>query len=413
MGHGNQKGAAIIAGLTTRCSSAFALIASCWVVVCAQSPVPRPHPLPASPKADRSPVSLFPTVPVWTLALGSQLIVPPAYSGAHVFFSLEADRIAAYDILSGQRTWLAAARPQAQPIAGDGLLFIVEPDALTALNAADGLAAWQLPFGEKLSVAPVWDNGWLVVSTASGEILAFRAADGHLVWRKRLESPAHAPPALAGDRVYVPAENGRIIALQIETGEPLWERRLGGAANDILALNERIYAGSADNYFYCVMAKDGRVAWRWRTGGDTIGTPAADDDRVYFVSLDNILRALDLKSGVQQWMRPLPLRPGWGPVRAGATITVAGLAASVRAFDMKDGKPAGELPAGGEVAAPPHALEHPLTKAPMLLMVTRDIAKGAAASLVMRSFEPPSTPVSPLPNLIEIAPTAPAPATPR
>jgi outer membrane protein assembly factor BamB len=236
--------------------------------------------LPASPKAVRAPLSLFPAVPVWTLALGSQLTVPPAYDDTHVFFALEGDRIAAYDIISGQRTWLVTARPQVQPVAGDGLLFIVEPETLTALTVADGSAAWQLRFGEKLSVAPVWDNGWLVVSTAIGEVLAFRGADGHLVWRQPLESPAHAPPALAGNRVYVPADNGRIIALQVETGEPLWERRLGGAANDILALDERIYAGSADNYFYCVMARDGRVAWRWRTGGDTIGTPAADDDRV-------------------------------------------------------------------------------------------------------------------------------------
>jgi len=112
---------------------------------------------------------------------------------------------------------------------------------------------------------------------------------------------------------------------------------------------------------------------------------------------------------VQQWMRPLPLRPGWGPVKAGATIVVAGLSPSVRAFDIKDGKPAGELAAGAEVIAQPHALEHPGTRAPMLLMVTRDIAKGAAASLVMRSFEPPSAPIGPLPNPTELPKTLPPP----
>jgi outer membrane protein assembly factor BamB len=369
--------------------------------------------LPAEPKSERAPISLFPTVPVWTLALGSQLTVPPAYDDARAFFSLENDRIVAYDIVSGAQAWLVTARPQLQPAAGGGFLFVVEPEALTALDARDGSVAWQLPFTEKLAVAPVWDNGWLVVSTAVGEVLAFRATDGHLVWRKRLESPAHAPPALAADRVYVPTAKGHIVALQIETGELLWDRRLGGAANDILAREERIYAGSADNFFYCVMAKDGRVAWRWRTGGDAIGQPVADDDRVYFVSLDNVLRALHLGSGVQHWMRPLPLRPAWGPAQAGSTIVIAGLNASARAFDVADGKPAGETPAGAEVSAQPHALVHPLTTAPMLLLVTRDIAKGAAATLVMRSFDPPSTPVAPLPNLVEIAPKAAATTPPR
>ena len=352
-------------------------------------------------------------MPVWTLSLGSQLTVPPAYDATRVYFSLDGDRIAAYDIASGERVWLATARPQMQPITGDGLLFIVEPDALTALSVSDGSVTWQLPFTEKLAVAPVWDNGWLVLSTAIGEVLAFRATDGHLVWRQRFESPAHAPPALAADRVYVPAENGRILALQVETGERLWERRLGGAVADIVAFDERIYAGSADNFFYCVMAKDGRVGWRWRTGGDIIGRPITDDDRVYFVSLDNVLRALDLKSGVQQWMRPLSLRPAWGPAKAGTAVVVAGLNASARAFDVKDGKPVGETPAGAEVSAQPHALVNPLTTAPMLLLVTRDIAKGAGATLVMRSFDPPLTPIAPLPNLIDMTPRKPAPPPPR
>ena len=82
---------------------------------------------------------------------------------------------------------------------------------------------------------------------------------------------------------------------------------------------------------------------------------------------------------------------------------------SARAFDVKDGQPAGETPAGAEVSAQPHALLHRLTTAPMLLLVTRDIAKGAAATLVMRSFDPPTTPVAPLPNLVDMTPKKPAP----
>jgi outer membrane protein assembly factor BamB len=353
-----------------------------------------------------APLSLFPVMPVWSLALRSQLTVPPAYDDQRAFFSLEGDRIAAYDIISGQRTWLITAHPQMQPVGGGGLLFVVEPETLSALDAGDGSVAWKMPLSEKLATVPVFDNGWLVLATAASELLALRASDSHLVWRKTLESPANAPPSLAADRVYVPTAGGHIVALQVETGERIWDRRLGGAANDIAALDDRLYAGSADNFFYCVTTKDGRVAWRWRTGGDTIGPPVVDERRVYFLSLDNVLRALDRKSGVQHWMRPLSLRPAWGPTLTGATIAVAGLNASARAFDVKDGKPAGETPAGAEISAPPHALEHPLTKAPMLLLVTRDIAKGAGATLVMRSFEPVPTPVAPLPNIVPMAPAA-------
>src|SRR6185436_14877324 len=221
MDHGNQKDDAIIARLTTRCSSAFALIASCWVVLCAQTPSPRPHPLPAGPKIDRTLPSLFPTTPAWTLPLMNELTAPPAYDETTVFLPIEGDRVVAYEIVSGAQKWLAPLRSQMEPAVGDGLLFLIDAEKLSALKATDGSIAWQLPFTEKLAVRPVWDNGWLVLATEPGEILALRATDGHLVWRRTLESRAHALPALAADRVYIPTAENCIVALRIDTGEPV------------------------------------------------------------------------------------------------------------------------------------------------------------------------------------------------
>jgi len=394
--------------LTTRCSSAFALIASCWVVVCAQSTVPAPFPKPQSrpAKVDRTPPALFPVLPVWTLALNNLLVVATAYDETHAFFSIEGDRLVAYDLTSGEQRWLVSARPLVEPATGDGLVFVIESETLTAFRSDDGSLAWQLPLADKPATRPVWDNGWLIVGTAGGELLAFRAADGQLIWRRDLKSSTHGRPALAADRVYAPTADGRIIALRVETGEPLWERRIGGMPNDVLALDERLFVGSTDNFFYCLLTKSGEVDWRWRTGGDVIGMPIADESRVYFVALDNVLRAMNQKSGGQQWMRPLPIRPAWGPVAAGSTIIVAGLSTAVRGFAMKDGAPAGDVSPTGEVAMQPHAFEERALHRPMLLVTTRDIAKGASAGLSQRSFEPVISPVGPLPNLVQIAPVA-------
>ena len=121
--------------------------------------------------------------------------------------------------------------------------------------------------------------------------------------------------ALAADRVYVPLADGRIVALRIDTGDVVWERRLGGPTTGLLALDDRVYAGSNDNFFYALDAADGRVAWRWRTGADVVGVPVVDERNVYFVSLDNVLRALSRRTGVQQWARLLPLRPTRGPLK--------------------------------------------------------------------------------------------------
>jgi outer membrane protein assembly factor BamB len=414
----------------------------------------------------------MPSEVLWGLPLNNPLIVAPAYEDTRAFFAIDGDHLAAYDLVAGTQLWMVDARPLMQPVAGDGLLFILEPDVLKALHVADGSVAWQIPFSETLAVHPVWDNGWLIVASNRGEIGALRATDGQFIWRRDLKSPAHALPALAADRVYIPTSDNRIVALRVETGEPVWERRLGGAPNDILALNNRIYAGSQDNFFYCVMAADGRVDWRWRTGGDVIGMPIADERHVYFVALDNVLRALNLVSGGQQWMRPLPMRPAWGPVRAGSTIVVAGQSATLHAFNAKDGVSAGTLTgvsvpppvvadiktdaasgadppkpsdppnpavaqrgadavapqkpvatvpfsfgvlaADAEVASPPHVFNHPAKTLPAVLLVFREIARGASATLVTHSVEPALVAaVAALPNLVQIAPVTPTTLSPR
>jgi outer membrane protein assembly factor BamB len=285
-----------------------------------------------------------------------------------------------------------------EPVTGDGLVFLVEADRITALRASDGAVVWHWPLSDKLAVHPVWDNGWLIVATAKGTLLAFRAIDGHLVWQRDLPSPAHALPALAADRVYVPMEDARVVALRVDTGAPVWERRLGGPPRDILALNERIYVGSTDKFLYCLDPKSGQVQWRWRTGGDVIGVPVADEDTVYFVSLDNVLRALALKTGVQRWLRVLPIRPAAGPVNANGTILVIGLAPSVRGYNAKDGTPAGEVQTKAEIAASPHLVPGTAGTFPELVVITRDIATGASAMLVARSIEPAIQAFAPLPN---------------
>ncbi len=417
--------------------------------------------------------------PVWTLVLFNQLTATPAYDAAHAYFPIEGDRFVSYTLPAGTRVWTIAARLAQPPVAGGGFVFLVEADALTARRASDGSIAWRASLAEALAVRPTFDNGWLIAASTSGDVLAYRATDGALIWRRSLAAPAHAPAALADDRVYLPTSDSHIVAMRVESGEPIWERRLGGAPNEILALSERLYAGSVDNFFYCLMTRDGRIDWRWRTGGDVVGEPIADDRRVYFVALDNVLRAMDQKSGAQIWMRPLPIRPIAGPVRAGSTILVAGQPAQLRAFSSKDGTPvpgepivpgvpgaaapappprpitatyargvdiphvdlapeltdamphaippeidlhsegetaakAATIASDPDMAAPPHVIEDPTTRLPMLVMITKEIARGAGVTLVTRSFEPPLAPVSPLPNMIQIAPqTPPTPAPPR
>jgi outer membrane protein assembly factor BamB len=233
----------------------------------------------------------------------------------------------------------------------------------------------------------VWDNGWLIAASETGEVLAYRAVDGGLIWRRGIDAMANARPSLAADRVYVPAADGRIVALQVETGELVWERRVGGKPHEILALDDRLYVGSTDNRLYCLRADNGVIDWRWPTGADVVGRPLVDARLVFFVSLDNMLRALDRRSGNQRWKRALPLRPSGGPQRAGDALIVSGVAPPLRAYSIKDGAPAGEIATDGELASPPYVL--PNTEAPTAIVVTWHNESGALLTSFSRVNAPP------------------------
>ena len=291
--------------LTTICCSALALITALTGVSSAQARRVKQ----TYAADDRTPLPLFPLQTLWTLALNSSLTATPGFDATRAYFPLEGDRLAAYELATGTRLWLTKIHTTFEPAAGDDLVFVVRPGGLSALRAADGTSAWELPLAEMVAVPPVWDNGWLLVATMSNDVLAFRAADGTLLWRRNVGAVAHARPALAGEHLYLPASDSRVVAMRIDTGELVWERRLGGAANEILVSGDRLYLGSQDRFFYCLNTRDGAVEWRWQTGGPVIGLPVVDDRTAYFVSLDNVLRALNKSNGVQRWKIPLPLRP--------------------------------------------------------------------------------------------------------
>jgi outer membrane protein assembly factor BamB len=364
---------------TTICCSALALGAASVRLLAEQSSL----------------IPIFPARQQWTLALNNALTAPPGFDGARGYFPIEGERLVAYDLAGGNQLWLVSSPAVWPPVAEEGFVFVVHPDAIVALKADDGSIAWRHAIEDRLAVRLVTDHGWIVAATVSGTVFAIRVEDGSVGWRTEAGARISAPPALTADRLYLPLEDRRVLSLQIEDGAVVWERRLGGAPTGLLALEDRVYVGSTDNFLYGLTTRRGEISWRWRTGADVIGTPVAADDHLYFVALDNILRSLNRTGGSQKWKRALPLRPRSGPLLAGGTLIVGGLGPSVRAYSSSTGAPAGELALPGDLAAPPHVFWN--GGAGVLVAVTMDIVKGATV-IGFTSAAGLPTPFAPLPN---------------
>ena len=127
---------------------------------------------------------------------------------------------------------------------------------------------------------------------------------------------SQSTPAISGGRVYFTAENMQdigpifIYALDAENGELAWSYRAGrdaGAGFDPLptVVDGRVYVGD-ENYLYAFDAESGGLIWRFEVpwGGGLHGVdsaPVVMENKVYFGSWDGWFYCLDANTGELLW----------------------------------------------------------------------------------------------------------------
>jgi hypothetical protein len=314
----------------------------------AQAP-PRQEP----PRQNPQKTPAGPLSPEWAVTVADISSSAPGVDAAAVYIPLRTPGLAALALRDGKVKWsVPTADIVAPPATGEGLVFLAHHQQVVALAAPDGSMRWRAEIEGTISAPFLCQSGWLLVVTDAGRVTMLRAATGERLWTQSLTAAVRVQPVAAGRHVYVATEDGRVAALALESGKVLWDAKLPAGATTLHPLDDRIFVGSRDRFFYCLAADSGKKKWRWRTGGTIVGVSAVDADRVYFVSLDNVLRALNRSGGDQVWKTSLPHRPNGGPFLFGHLLLVPGISSEVPAFRTTDGKPAGTVKLPGELSAP-------------------------------------------------------------
>jgi outer membrane protein assembly factor BamB len=328
--------------------AAFAIgfACACSLRAAAQAPAQPATPAPAqastSKPAPPTALPLFPLRLRWSVDLDAPPSAGIATDDRRVFVPLASGGLVAASVDNGVVVWRSDVSTTVRPAVSADHVYVVGADALHGLDVASGRTVWRVPLTATVSAPVVARSGWVIAALDTGEVLALRGTDGTEVWRQKLAAAVVASPAIDGDRLYLPGADGTVRTLDVGTGSSIWTQNLGGSIVTIAPLGGRVYVGSTDNHFYCLDDRQGRVRWRWRAGSDPVGAPIADDERVYFTSLDTVVRALDRGHGAQRWRQPLPWRPRTGPLRVGNTLVASGIAVDLRGYAMDTGRPVGE-----------------------------------------------------------------------
>ena len=301
----------------------------------------------------------------------------------------------AHRLSDGRPLWKIALGAE-QPLASDGeRIYVAAGESIHALDPATGATLWRAPLGGKPTTAPVPRAGW-VIAAAAGELVAIRATDGAVVWRKPV-GPVEFRPSLDGELLVAPLTEGSVLALDVRTGDQLWEYIVESAPTEPLAIGGRVYFGTLDKSFYTVDAATGRREWRWRIGAEVRGRAAVDDRHIYFVAMDNVLRAIDRGNGAQRWKVGLTYRPAAGPVVLGNAVIVPGDVDMLPALAATDGKPVGKIAFVARLAVLP-VFALPADGPPAVIAITGSL-ENKWLMWSMRPSPVPALPVQPLTTL--------------
>ena len=155
----------------------------------------------------------------------SDIDADPIIDSGQVFALGQGGRMAAYELVTGQRLWeLNVAGISTPAIAGDWIFTLTDDGRLLAIARSNGKVRWltQLPRFRKEEKkkdpifwqGPVLAGGQLWAVNSQGQIYTISTGEGSASLYHDLEEPISLPPVVANGTLYVLDDSGTITAFR-------------------------------------------------------------------------------------------------------------------------------------------------------------------------------------------------------
>lgn len=314
---------------------------------------------PKRKKLPPVPLPLLPVVQEWAATLDDLPSGGGAMDGERVYIPIQPERLVALSRVTGSKLWTRDIESKWPPLVIGDTLFVVASDEIHALDAATGTERWRIPFEHQLT-APLSATAASIIAVAEkGLVVALAPADGQMRWMRELGAVSRFAPALDGMHAIFALDDSRVVAVQLMDGRVEWEQKLDGKLNQPSFARDRVFVGTNTNFLYAIDNDNGRLAWRWKTGGDVIGASGDAKGGAYYASLDNVLRAVNRSNGNQRWIKEIPTRPLLPPQTFGdgmaydEIVVLTGVTSEIDAFAAKTGAVVGMYQPPSDLQGPP------------------------------------------------------------
>ncbi len=223
----------------------------------------------------------------------------------------------------------------------------------------------------RITAPPVIEDGRIFALDARGAITALDAEDGRRLWRESIRSDERRDRtarvgglAVTEGKIFVTAGFGVVAALNAETGDEIWRTSVAAPMHaPPTVAGGRVFAISVDNELFALDADDGTILWSYQSLSEparilTASTPAVSGDVVVAPFASGELVALRADNGVVLWSEGLTRRVRTTPLSAlndiaGSPVIVGDVVYAVShsgllaAMDLRTGEPIWTQPASG------------------------------------------------------------------
>ena len=299
----------------------------------------------------------------WSPVAAGQVVAEDGTTRTMVFVGTLQGEVLALDAAALKQAVIGAGQFTRQQIGAGGLLWRFTPQSDPKPGGAFSPAAVG---DEMLYIGINDDSGDAAVLYAlrkdrpNGAALAVVPGE----WSQRIEGKLVGGPALtqAQDMVLVGSDEGILYAFDATTGDDKWRYPSVGTIGQIWSTpavdDQRVYFGSMDHKVYALSLQDGTLAlgWPFETGGAIVAQPLLLERMVIVGSFDRKLYGIDAQTGTG---RSLVSADGWfwaGAVTDGSSIFAPSMDGKVYILD-RVGIPLSTVEIDGPIVSTPLTLE--------------------------------------------------------
>ena len=218
----------------------------------------------------------------------------------------------------------------AAPVVFENIIYAQDVDgSVTSFNLHNGKKVWRqklksLTKNEKEnglngSGIAVNDNA-LYATTGFGSIFALNRKNGNILWRKDINTPLRTAPTVCDDKLIIQTLDNHIFALNTQNGKEVWKYNIsaedtvlaGSSTPACLPDKNLVIAGFSNGEIHAFNADVGYPLWsiplidnsRINVSTDINAikaSPAIDNDTVYAIGHNDLLAAIDYRTGENKW----------------------------------------------------------------------------------------------------------------